>query len=248
MSVGTNTTQIPFSPHRKSLNDFRKNESKFEDGYDSDGAAGPFFDCLEEEGDQIFDEEDLDLVDAMAAIIMEDDKEKEGDVIDVVEEVPKHVPIAENILVKLKVAELRLELKMRNCPVSGKKPELVCRLREALAKEIPVSVSLQNKRTDTGKEKLNQIFHPTAFWKELECEKDATAEPENPTFNNARAPTMKSAHAPTMGGSVIIFRSNITSRRFLNGKNLTGSMKRWTNLQMGPSKKQRWDSHFESGT
>ena len=202
ISVGTTATQIPFSPHRKTLNDFRNNESKFEDGYDSDGAAGPFFDCLEEEGDQIYEEEDLDLLDAMNAMIMEDDKEKEGDVVDVEEEeeVPKHVPIADNILVKLKVAELRLELRMRNCPVSGKKPELVCRLREALAKEIPVNVALQNKETDTGKEKLNQIFHPTAFWKELQCEKDATAEPENPTFNNAYAPTMKDAHATTMGG------------------------------------------------
>ena len=49
------------SPRRRNLNNLLSNEKKFEEGYDSDGDIGPFFDCIEYEGEQDFDEDDLFL-------------------------------------------------------------------------------------------------------------------------------------------------------------------------------------------
>jgi hypothetical protein len=48
------------SPRLKNLSDMEKNDNKFENGYDSDGDDGPFYDVTLREGKQFFDEDDDD--------------------------------------------------------------------------------------------------------------------------------------------------------------------------------------------
>ena len=47
--VGTIISEVP-SPVRQNLTDFRDGDAQ-DDGYDSDGEIGPFYDDLEEEGE-----------------------------------------------------------------------------------------------------------------------------------------------------------------------------------------------------
>ena len=46
------------SPARPNLTIFWEDDAQ-DDGYDSDGKIGPFYDALEEEGEQYYDEEDM---------------------------------------------------------------------------------------------------------------------------------------------------------------------------------------------
>ena len=41
---------IPPSPRQRNLTKIVDHEEKFDDGFDSDGKCGPFFDCIHEEG------------------------------------------------------------------------------------------------------------------------------------------------------------------------------------------------------
>ena len=80
----------------------------------------------------MFEEVELMLEDAMAALI-EEDNEEEKEEIDAAE-TPYHIPIEKATLLKSKVVELRDKLRQRNQAVSGKKDQLLLRPREALEK------------------------------------------------------------------------------------------------------------------
>ena len=116
-------------------------EEKFELGYDSDQENGPFFDAIEEEGDQIFDEEEVP--DESEDIMTEDPCQSEG------QEEQQHatmpplnidafIPIEDGMISKMKVSELRDELDIRDLSTRGKKHELLDRLRKALADKVHV--------------------------------------------------------------------------------------------------------------
>ena len=45
------------SPQRRDFSVLIRNEERFDDGYDTDGDIGPFFDAVQYEGEQQFDEE-----------------------------------------------------------------------------------------------------------------------------------------------------------------------------------------------
>ena len=47
------------SPHRRDLSRISDLEKSFENGYDSDGLEGPFFDAVDAEGEQDFDKDSL---------------------------------------------------------------------------------------------------------------------------------------------------------------------------------------------
>jgi hypothetical protein len=47
------------SPSQMKLSNFAQNESGFDDGYDSDGDIGPFYDCIEAEGEQDYNEDGM---------------------------------------------------------------------------------------------------------------------------------------------------------------------------------------------
>ena len=53
--VGTSISEVP-SPAHLNLTNFRDDDAQ-DHGYNSDGKIGPFFDALEEGGEQYYDEE-----------------------------------------------------------------------------------------------------------------------------------------------------------------------------------------------
>ena len=57
--VTTNSIIIPYSPGERDLRSLYEYEDRFDNGYDSDGRIGPFWECLEDEGEQDYDEDDL---------------------------------------------------------------------------------------------------------------------------------------------------------------------------------------------
>ena len=150
-------------------------EEKFDDGFDSDGKCGPFFDCIHEEGTQLFNE-DLNRLTEIQVEGMdyngEDSCESESEPIVTATEcdigvdgvgdgAPIHVPIKEEQLVKMKAADLKRELKARNQPLSGNKSTLLQRLRETLANKIPVGPKPEvdkEKRTEKRTKQNSTLF------------------------------------------------------------------------------------------
>jgi hypothetical protein len=74
-----------------------------EKGYDSEGCEGPFYDCIAGEGPQEFEEAAVPEG-REAEVEQEPNSEAEAD---------EHINIPEEILVKLKVGQLKDELKKR---------------------------------------------------------------------------------------------------------------------------------------
>ena len=91
-------------------------EERFDLGYDSDEQVGPFFDAILEEGDQLVDEKgvpDEEVVNESLA-----DEEQSSSIctnIDI------FIPVEDGLLDKMKVAELRNELSVRQLSTRGKK-------------------------------------------------------------------------------------------------------------------------------
>jgi hypothetical protein len=140
-----------------------KYDARIEKGYDSEGCEGPFFDCLADKGPQEFDK-DAVPEGREAEVPQESNSEAEVD---------EHINILEETPMKLKVAELKDELKKRAQPQAGVKAALLKRLREALAARIPV-------RKNKAKQKADQSlsgFRATAFWDVLMPSDAAVLEP-----------------------------------------------------------------------
>ena len=79
MTTTTQKESLHSSPKRKDLVLMSSREEKFDDGYDTDGQAGPFFDCIQEEGEQDFDEDALATIFVDAAAIGENSDGGGGD-------------------------------------------------------------------------------------------------------------------------------------------------------------------------
>ena len=166
------------SPRQKNLSNVAQLESKFEEGYDSDGQAGPWCDLMATEGEQDF-EEDL-LIEQMPIeeelTETEDTQQQEG------EEQPTalpplppppevHIPIEDAVFTALKVGALKNELKIRGQSSTGKKTDLKERLRIVLNKEIPVLNLNINKNVMPKKVKKKvetpkgmKTFPISAYW------------------------------------------------------------------------------------
>ena len=104
---------IPATPEQRSLTLF--DESDNEDGYDSDGCIGPFFDAVKDEDD-----------------LINDDEVEVGVAIDAPIEAAAENILTEEEISKMKVVDLKEELKKRACSVRGRKQELVSRLIDAV--------------------------------------------------------------------------------------------------------------------
>jgi hypothetical protein len=188
------------SPRAKNLaRSFQERMKMFEEGYDSEGYAGP--EPIDVE-DEIEVENSLPEAPPEAPNLEPATTDIENSVI--VDAPPNiHVPISEAEIQKMTVALLKEELKKRCVQYSNqaKKEKLRERLRFALTSELPVVACIPNKKEDKSKkkqakEKADDLleFAPGSYWMSLAAEPAVVQEPEN-TIRLARAPTIPEADA-----------------------------------------------------
>lgn len=175
------------SPELRTIQNLEALEPKFDEGYDSDGNAAPTRDPDNDE----FDEEELVAVGTVPEEAGLEDNEAEQQ-----PKEPRHVPIPEDVLKKMTVADLKQQLLIREVQFASnlKKPGLLQRLRESLQQSVTVKhfggESQQQKKKGKGKKKTTDDmsgFAPGAQWVPLSPD-TVVEEPEN-TIRNARAPT-----------------------------------------------------------
>ena len=200
-------TSLDGTPKVRNLQHIEKSESAFDEGYDSDGEMGPFWDAVQEEGDQYWEEQQLPPHRNETTTIVtnsetttnagsnHDGGESDGRT----EETRTPLTLDE---IKSKKREwIANELKLRLRPFHGKKLELAERLKKAMDKGVKRLDSLEEVRAakaNKAKQKkkknkqMNQMknFPPTATWRELVPNIEAVVEPGNPTFRLVRAPTV----------------------------------------------------------
>jgi hypothetical protein len=120
-------TSITCTPNRslwdKNIRDMVNKEDAFNDGYDSGGETGPFYDRTDKEGQQLFNEDDDDGVGFVAERAIDDERgigaAGDMDDTDVGEEEVTHVPIDSDTLNIMNLNQLENELKLRQQPVYG---------------------------------------------------------------------------------------------------------------------------------
>jgi len=107
------------------------------------------------------------------------------------------IPIEEGLIEKMKVAELRDELNIRELRTRGKKYELQDRLKKALTDKVHVrKLKPQHKpQHKQQKSEVGKDFPITAKWEVFIADLEQVKEPNNPTFHEARAPTVPAEDA-----------------------------------------------------
>ena len=189
---------VPASPLQVNLSRLSSLESKFDDGYDSDGERGPWCDVIGLEGEQDYDEDEIPQIQVEG--VMEEDDVNVSEACHINTEdtpppsVDTHIPIEEDAVKKMKMPELKDELKKRRQPISGNKGALVERLLSALSNKIPVGNTKSHKPKKSDKSKGGEIvgksFPDNAYWRVLKPKNEEVDEPNNATFKNPRAPTI----------------------------------------------------------
>mmetsp|Transcript_3515 Transcript_3515/g.5447 ORF Transcript_3515/g.5447 Transcript_3515/m.5447 type:complete len:534 (-) Transcript_3515:133-1734(-) len=169
----TASSRIPDAPRMRQFCNI--SEAAWENGYDSDGNQGPFYDAVELEGEQIYDEEAL--VEAVADL--PGDVSTAGGTSEDV-----FVLLTQDEINKLKVAELKEELKKRGIKGKGKKAELQEQLIKAMEEKRPV-LSQASLSASTGDASMQ--------WMPLVPEDACVEEPQNSV--DCRAPTVPEEEA-----------------------------------------------------
>ena len=135
----------PPTPEGRNMATF-DNEA-FEEGYDSDGMRGPFYDGVMDENQLVSDEEEIApeaMEETQVEVVAAD--QGEAQVAAENEEAPVAVPVNEPVanalsiedIQGMKVSELRDQLKARNLKRSGNKEELRSRLKAAVEANVPL--------------------------------------------------------------------------------------------------------------
>ena len=133
-----------------------------EDGYDSDGLQGPFFDQVEGVVDCPEDEDEF--VGESEVVNDRGDQLDQGS-----DSPPSYATFTDDEIKKMKVKELKLYLKDNyNIVLKGGalKAEYVAKLSELVQNKVPFcthrdSIEVENMA-------VGSIFNPTAYWKELQ--------------------------------------------------------------------------------
>ena len=151
---------LPPTPPMRSL--LCTDDEVNQEGYDSDGRQGPFFDGVEEEGMLVGDdEEEAGLLGVEVGRIAENSENR--------------VELSLDMVSKLKVVELRNELKKRVASIKGKKEELVSRLKRAIENGMPY---LEKEGTEKNHGYASEGFPLGAKW-ELEEDYEDVLEQED---------------------------------------------------------------------
>ena len=103
-----------------------------------------------------------------------------------------YVPIEDTVINKMKVAELRDELKKRKQLTKGLTTELISWLRKNLDENVPVhAIRISNTQNKSKNKKKKSTFDlgEGIRWKLFETS-TTIDEPINPTFKQPRAPTI----------------------------------------------------------
>ena len=124
------------SPQQRAIKYISVTEAEDTSGYDSDGVLGPFYDAHDNEGLQDFDEDSKPSIAPIS--INDEDEDNEANVAIAEDLTPQPFAIEEAIVKKLKVQEIREELRKRKQPRNGLKAVLLARLRQSMLDEAPV--------------------------------------------------------------------------------------------------------------
>ena len=150
---------LPATPLLRSFKNM--DESMFEKGYDSDGERGPFFDQVLSEGELVCPEESFAGEECVresargGADRFSPDSPNVAAVTEDAPEEPKDVK-------KMKVVELKEELKKRNQPIRGNKAELQERLLDAMQNNAPLVADQDATRVDNM---AGPSYNHNAYWK-----------------------------------------------------------------------------------
>ena len=157
---------------------------------------GPFYDAHDNERLQDFDENIRPCIAPIA--INDEDGGNEANVAMAEELKPRPFAIEEAIVKKLKLGEIREELRKRKQPTIGLRAVLLACLRQAMLDEAPVYAESDlapppkkaNKKAKAGVYDLPE----DSWWKMLETH-SSVVEPKNSRFKQPRAPTINAEEA-----------------------------------------------------
>ena len=149
------------------------NDEANSEGYDSDGCRAPWLTCKQVEDDDLqLNEAPLPIVPPAVA--------SEGRPPDFDAE---KICTMEDVR-KMKVIDLKDQLRKRGMNAMGKKEDLINRLTDAIQRKVPFVAQLpQNEAQNLA----GDVFSPGAYWEELPCEGDVVDEQIPIGF---RAPTV----------------------------------------------------------
>lgn len=171
------------------------NEDAFDEGYDSDGQHGPFFDAVFDEVP--FEHYEEEPVEGRAPAV--------GSTVpaNVAENEVSYTPLSEITIQAMTVKNLKDELKKRKQAVGGKKDELVQRLL-SVAHLPPVSTAdPEPVRAEPTNDQPDSCFHHEAKWRLLELD---TANPIDDPSSNMPGLVAPTTHA--VGGTVECIKYN----------------------------------------
>jgi hypothetical protein len=233
----------------------KRNESGFENGYDSDGQMGPFNNMEVVEGPQDFDEVDhserIEVPQSASKSNGDSDAERNNEAIALSEKDDgpgQHMPMTE--LDKKSNKDLQDELRKRGLKVGGKKGELQERLRKALEDRIPVGRKVakgkkakvtpgEKAATEKTKRELSAVFPQSAYWRPLVPNEEAVSEPDNTSFKKPRAPTVPEEDAATVPVKFnfdeafdrpVFAGKYFAEDRFRNGRRRMNTIRGWAML------------------
>ena len=212
------------TPKRQDLSKIGRMENSFEMGYDSDGEIGPFWGVVKQEGDQLFEEQNLIATEDTRTADSSPNSQMEASTIDTAKAADSGKETVQNnndnnddnndnkltaaVIGAMQKPMLQNELKLRLESVKGNKNVLVDRLKKSVNRKVKRYGSLEEAQLEKKKKKIlkqfpkkrNELdglktFHPDARWRELMANSAAVVEPLNPSFSIARAPTLSAAEA-----------------------------------------------------